>query len=421
MRSLRYGLVASLAVLLVAAACSKSGPASPSSSAVGAPVDATLTPSVAAPRPVAPANGAQIANLAQPVTLVAQNALVTQPGGATYAFEVATDAAFGSKAQTKDGISEGSGGQTSIKLDALPAGKEYYWHVRATAGGTIGVFGAAFTFTIGPAIAVSAPVPVTPANGAKVADRPTLTVTNAARVGPVGAISYRFEISATSTFSLLTVTGTVAEGSGQTSFTPSVSLAGTTTYYWRVTAIDQASGTSSPASATQTFTTTVTIDLHSVIISYVGAPNPADWPVTATIGAVEQDGSSATPGNMCISFATTVEWPNIPFFGDPDVPVWANQWYFANIGGKWYGGPGEYLRADRGFCKSGQHTNEIGPDGGWISPMREWAPKPGELVGFMMSTPARSGMRSTDQRSNIVIQPWFDSSVALAGARANRK
>jgi len=411
MRCRSYALVATLAVLLAAAACSKSSPASPSSSAAAAPVDVALTPSVAAPRPVSPTSGTQIANAAQPITLVAQNALVTQPGGASYTFEVATDAAFASKAQTKDGVAEGTGGRTSVTLDALPAGKDYYWHARATAGGTVGVFGPSLKFTVGPAIVISAPVPASPASGASVSDRPTLTVTNASRVGPVGTISYRFDLSTSSAFGSIAVTGTVTEGSSRTSFTPSSVLATNATYYWRVTATDQTSGISSSASATQSFTTQVTIDLNAVIISFPDAPNPADWPVTATIGAVEQDGNPATPGNMCISFSTSVDWPNIPFFGDPSVPVWANQWYFANIGGKWYGGPGEYLRAERGFCKSGQRTNEIGPDGGWTSPMREWAPRPGELVGFMMSTPARSGMRSTDQRSNIVVQPWVDSSA----------
>jgi hypothetical protein len=44
--------------------------------------------------------------------------------------------------------------------------------------------------------------------------------------------------------------------------------------------------------------------------------------------------------------------------------------------------------------------------------MRSWAPKVGELVGYMISTPARnySGMHTINERSNIVIQPWRDTS-----------
>ena len=89
-------LVFALSALCVAGACSKTNPASPSPSAAPT-VDAQLTASVATPRPLTPAGGAVIANLAQPVTLAVQNAVVTKAGGTTYTFEVATDAAFASK------------------------------------------------------------------------------------------------------------------------------------------------------------------------------------------------------------------------------------------------------------------------------------------------------------------------------------
>jgi hypothetical protein len=393
-----------MAALLAVGACGKSSPASPS----------LPTASVASPRPLVPANAAQIPNLAQPVTLVAQNAIVTQPGGTVYTFDVATDAAFATKVQTKDGVAEGTNGQTSVKLDPLAADRDYYWHVRATAGGTTGVFGPAYKFTIGPAIVINAPTPVAPANGASTSDQPTLTITNATRSGPAGAIVYRFEISSSATFATVTVRGTVPEGRGQTSFTPSPPLRPNTTYYWRATAIDQTNAIPGPPSAPQSFTTSLAIDLGQVILSYPGAPaDVASWRQTATIVVVEQDGNPAAGGPMCIDFYTSDYWPSVGFFGDPSVPVYANQWYFANIGGQWYGGPGEYLRSDRpSKCKSGQGTNSIGPDGGWTFPMSGWAPKLGELVGYMISTPARAGLRTINERSNIVVQPWFDSSLS---------
>src|SRR5471030_201180 len=49
---------------------------------------------------------------AQPITLVVQNAVASK-AGTTYIFEVAADVAF-TKVQTKDGIAEGSSGQTSV-------------------------------------------------------------------------------------------------------------------------------------------------------------------------------------------------------------------------------------------------------------------------------------------------------------------
>jgi hypothetical protein len=37
-----------------------------------------------------------------------------------------------------------------VKLDALAAAKDYYWHARAPVGGTTGPFGPIYKFTVGP-------------------------------------------------------------------------------------------------------------------------------------------------------------------------------------------------------------------------------------------------------------------------------
>ena len=65
------------------------------------------------------------------------------------------------------------------------------------------------------------------------------------------------------------------------------------------------------------------------------------------------------------------------------------------------------------FGRTGQGTNGIGPDGGWNNAMRTWVPKPGELVGYMISTPARnySVHRTIDNRTNVVVQGWHDSAL----------
>src|SRR5262252_2091359 len=268
----RYSnLFVSIAVIFFAAGCSNSSsPTSPTATAA-ATTDASLTASVTAPRPLTPANGSTIANLAQPVTLTVQNAVVTKSGGTTYTFEVASDAAFSSKVQTKDGIAEGSNGQTAVKLDALAPAKDYYWHARATGGGTTGVFGSVYKFTIGPAITINAPTPIAPLNGTATGGRPTLRATNATRTGPAGAISYRFEISNASSFASIISTGTVSEGVNETGYTPAAELPINVTLFWRVTAIDPANGVSSPPSAAQSFVTSLTIDLSKVV--YLLGPN----------------------------------------------------------------------------------------------------------------------------------------------------
>lgn len=237
-----------LAAALAATAACSDNPAQPSSG------NSALSASVAAPRPVSPANAALIKNSDQPATLVVQNAISTQ-SGATYTFEVASDPAFATKVQTKDGISEGSGGQTVVKLDALTPGHDYFWHARATVGGTAGLFGTASKFTIGLPITIDPPVPVGPLSGAVSSGWPAFTVLNSTRQGPVGALVYRFEIANNSSFTNIISTGTVNEGSSRTSFTPSgQGPAAQTTLFWRATAVDQANNISSPTSSVQSFT-----------------------------------------------------------------------------------------------------------------------------------------------------------------------
>jgi hypothetical protein len=213
----------------------------------------SLTASVVAPRPTAPATGAQIKNGDQPVSLVVQNAISTGTG-TTYTFEVSSDASFATKVQTRDGVAESSSGQTSVKLDSLAAAKDYYWHARATSGGTVGAFGPTYKFTIGPSITLSTPVPISPLTNAQTGSRPALRVTNVTRTGPAGAISYRFEVSTSSSFSVVAVTGIVNEAVNETAFIPPADLTNGTLYFWRAFALDIANGISSLPSSTQSFT-----------------------------------------------------------------------------------------------------------------------------------------------------------------------
>jgi hypothetical protein len=338
----------------------------------------------------------------------------------TYTFEVATDAGFTTTVQTKDTVAEGSGGQTSIKLDPLAAARDYYWHARAAGGGTTGVFGAVSTFTVGPAIVLSAPIAVRPASGAQTGGRPSFTVTNATPQGPAGPITYRFDISASAAFTPVLMTATVPETARLTTFTPTTDLPANTTLYWRATALDAVNGIASGPSVAQSFTTALTIDLTRVV--YLHSPDVSNWPQTATLLLVEQDGAGNGP--MCMTF-TDPGWPDSPWpFGgpDPNFGVYANQWYFANIGGTWYGGAGEWMYRGAASCKGGQGTTTIGPDSGFGQPFSSWVPKPGELVGYMVSSVARNGpvRRTVDERSNVIVRPWHDSALqgfSAGGAR----
>jgi hypothetical protein len=373
--------------------------------------------SIVAGAPSSPANGATIGYGAQPLTLAVQNAVVTQAaaGAATYTFEVATDAAFVNKVQTKDGVAQGTAGQTIVKLDLLAGGKDYFWHARAQGGGTTGVFGTAFKFTLGPQVTIGVPVIVAPLSAAQTVGSPTFIVTNVTRSGPVGPITYRFDIADNAAFFPITLSATVPEGAnGQTTFVPPSDLAANKTFFWRVTANDANDAVAS-TSVTQTLVTSLVIDLSRVI--YLKGPDLSTWKQTGQITSVEQDGSTAAGGPMCIAF-TDPGWPDTPWIyaapGDPPgFGIYGNQWYFANIGGQWYGGPGEWLYRGAAACKAGQGTTTIGRDSGFGEPFASWVPKVGELVGYSVSASARALplMSTVQERTNVVLVPWHDSSI----------
>jgi hypothetical protein len=141
------------------------------------------------------------------------------------------------------------------------------------------VFGTAYQFTIGPAISIGAPTPVSPPNGSNASTQPTLIVNNAATSGPAGAITYRFDISTSPTFATVQVTGPGVVGATQTTFTPSSFLTLNATYYWRATAIDVTNVIAGPSSTVQSFIASIqsvalTIAAQEGIVLWPGAQPP---------------------------------------------------------------------------------------------------------------------------------------------------
>jgi hypothetical protein len=272
-RDRRIVVLVNLAFAVAAAACGDSNPAQPSSS--------SRTASVTAPVLVTPANSATVRFGDQPITLVVQNAAVTAKatGAVTYTFEVATDAGFSAKVQTNDAVAEGTGGQTSARLDSLAGGRDYYWHVRAQGGGTTGVFGDTYRFTVGAQVVLLAPSPIAPPNGAQTVGRSILNVNNAGRQGQTGPITYQFEVAENSAFNPVTIVGLVAETPNQTSFTITQALSGNRIYYWRAAAIDASNAVTGPVSSVQNFTHSTT--QQSELASQLGITL---WPGTQPPG-----------------------------------------------------------------------------------------------------------------------------------------
>jgi len=110
-------------------------------------------------------------------------------------------------------------------------------------------------FTVGPAVILNQPIPIGPLSGATTSPRPALRVTNVTRSGPVGAITYLFEIANSSAFTTIIMNGTAREGINETGFIPTADLPVGQPLFWRATAQDVANGVASAPSAIQSFTT----------------------------------------------------------------------------------------------------------------------------------------------------------------------
>ena len=417
-KSLRQFAPATLAVTaaVMILACTTSKSSNPLSPSVAGPIPGV---EIGAPSPQVPSAGSKIAVDGQPITLTVANAPTSGVRPLTYAFEVATDVNFTSKVFTRDAIAPGSNGQTSLRLpDPLSTGRTYYWRAMAQDGANTGPYSSAASFDIFTPIVINAPILVSPVNVTVDSLRPKFVFTNASRTGPAGAIIYVIEVADSDSFGIRLAVWTVAEQAGQTSFVSLQDFPTSKQLFWHVRAVDPT--TSGPWSATQAFQTPApvvvvppggggggggaepgdAINLHSVIVS-MGPTAIASWPIASTITRVQQGG-----GQLCIYHDQLGHWPAVPFFDDPATLVEGNQWIFANIGGQWYAGAGDWYRPGQA-CK-GVDAGGIAHDAFSQEPLHSWVPQPGELFGVMSSTPARvwPGMATLDQRTNTVTLRW---------------
>jgi hypothetical protein len=425
-------IVWSTAVLIASAvACSQQTPA-PSASAAAATVAAGASTArsvtddlsgvtLTSPTLSTPNAGQSFKFTEQPLTLVVKNAITTGTAALTYTFQVATDAGFASLAFSQDGIAQGANGSTSVTLPKLPGplAKNYFWRARGSSGGTVGLFTAARTFTIGPEVILAAPVLASPGSGAAVSGTATLTTNNVQRSGPVNAITYRFDLADSSSFSHIVFTTTVPEQAGAaTTVTVNNSL-GAGTYFWRVQAFDNASTVSSPLSTASAFTYTPFSLSQATMVS---SPfDFANWAETAKITSVtfyndyfavdfdKRDGPN--------------RWPDTPF-GDGNLEYTLG--LCGNIRDHWYCSAAIQFWYGRDLAASAP-PRDIGLewfyDGARWGPMAGWQPQDGETVGiFVCAGNCRNndaGDRSyVKERSNVAFVPWSnngDGSYTFSG------
>lgn len=386
-----------LAALVASAACDKS----PSSPAV------TIT----APRLLSPAQGASLSDAQQPLTLIVENANTTGKAPLTYLFQVASDEGFASLVVSRDGVTEGSGGtagQTRLALpDRLASGRSYWWRAQARDASTAGAMASAARFELGPAVRLDPPALLSPDDGGSaMGRRPTFVVRNSTRSGPVGVVTYSFEVSENDAFTAIAVHGQVPEQGEQTSFTPEVDLPTDRTLFWRARASD---GAATSGWSSGRFRVAEGIDLRTAI--FVKGPNVHSWAETSRITDVRISASQ-----ICVEHTRLGQWPPVPFFDDPGTTAegnfgfCANTKYMANGDGRdqWYCAAAFWNRPGQA-CK-GENAETLHET--WYlpneEPLRSWVPRPGEPFGIYITTPSRfwPNMKTTDERTNVVLMKW---------------
>ena len=246
-----------IALLAGTSACTKSSPTRPAEitapeSATSSVTDAKSGVSLTTPVPLTPTSNAAIPFADQPMTLTVRNAVSTGSSARTYSFQVASDAGFGNVVFSRDGVAEGAG-QTSVAVDKLAGAKTYFWRARVNSGSVNGLFSAARSFAIGPEVVLEAPAIVAPADGGTLPGQGLLIVGNVGRSGPAGPLTYRFEVSDSTSFANIVFSSTVPEQGGQTSARVDANLATNATYYWRARAIDAANAVEGPYSGVASF------------------------------------------------------------------------------------------------------------------------------------------------------------------------
>lgn len=401
-------VLAGSALLLTACEASKS--ATPLSPSIAGPIAGVQ---ISEPVVVSPADGSKIASDTQPVTFTVTNASSNGVRPLTYALEIAVDSGFANKVFSQTGITPGDG-RTTFRLPSnLAAERTYFWRVKAYDGANDGDYSPTMSFSVFTPVVIGRPGLSSPANNSTTTSlKPILEVINATVTGPAGQMHYLFEVSLDASMGNRIYGADVLAGAARTAYGIPDNLTPSTRYFWRARAFDTLNHVGNysdvfsfvtTAGAAQTPTDPGTpqtapddqIDMKQVTIA-LGA-DIRGWAVTSTMIS-----ASHTGGDLCTNHTKAGRWPELPFF-DTGATVEGNQWFFVNLGGKWFAGANEWLRPGQ-ICKG--IAGNIGGDNFPNTPLQNWSPSPGETLGVMVSTPARAGQQGTAERSNVVLIRW---------------
>jgi hypothetical protein len=320
---------------------------------------------------------------------------------------------------SREGLTQGVNGRTSVRLpDPLASGRSYFWRARAQDGANTGPYSGTADFNVHTAIVIEAPTLTSPAPNSTVGGlRPKFVVTNASHSASAGPISYLIEVADNDAFTNKIAAWTAGEQSSQTTFVLPIDLAYSKVYYWHVRAFDSTTtgpfsrilGFATPSAPTPTPTPTpgplpAGDQIDPALITWVSmTENISNWPVTSRITDWSFDGNAT----VCIYHTKLGLWPLVSIDENPP-NLEAQIGVVAKIGGRWYGGPYDWMRPGSA-CKYEPPYN-WGPDQIRVWPLdASWpGPRSGDEVGLYMSTPSsnRPPVRSVNERTNIILVRW---------------
>ena len=328
-------------------------------------------------------------------------------------------------------VPQGASTTSYTVTNSLRQGVSHQWRTRAMHQEAVGPWSDWAVFETAVLLILSPPLPKTPIHGDTVGSlRPTLVLINGEVEGP-GTVYYEFEVATDSRFQNVVAIRSAEKGAGTALLPPQAAPPGIarshrpeqrtsvkldfdleedTLYYWRgratnepvaSTPLQSISGgrgaVTSAYSVVESFRTPGAFGVDAIDLSTVTFlhHNVSGWPITSTITSV-----SIGDPPICINHTKSGQWGSITVSG---VKVEGNPWVIAKVGGTWYAGTYEWNRVGQ-TCKS-IDAKEIGPHVD-KSPLSSWRPKSGEQIGLMVSGPARTGPKGTQERSQVVMTTW---------------
>jgi hypothetical protein len=137
------------------------------------------------------------------------------------------------------------------------------------------------------------------------------------------------------------------------------------------------------------------IDVNSVV--FLDA-DVSGWAQTASLRA------SISGGTLNLNYNQASQWPSASVRAKDGSSLNANPWVIVNVNGTYYGATFEWLKTGQ----TSKPTAVVTGSGGHIvqPPLNTFRPVSGQQYGFMVSTAARGGARTINERSNISVLTW---------------